>query len=149
MKKESILDIIVILFAILFLYTGVSKIIEYGVFKEQIATSPLLKLVASWLAWMLPLAELMVVILIFIPRLRLKGLYAALASMLLFTGYILYTLNSNDRLPCSCGGVLEVLSWKEHIILNSAFIVLALIGIFLIRQLSNFSHTKGRTLYYS
>lgn len=107
---------------------------EYTVFKEQIAESPVLKPFARWLAWGLPLTELIVAALLFLPRWRLKGLYAALGLMLLFTGYIIAILIFSERLPCSCGGILESLSWKEHLVFNSIIIILALTGILLERQ---------------
>jgi hypothetical protein len=38
--------------------------------------------------------------------------------MLLFT----------PKLPCSCGGVLKNLSWKEHLMFNFCFTAIAFIG---------------------
>ncbi|PSL45693.1 methylamine utilization protein MauE [Chitinophaga niastensis] len=127
--RKNIVEIIALLFVILFLYTGISKVMDYPVFKEQIATSPLLAPVSRWISWMLPLSEFVVTVLLVIPRWRLKGLYAALGLMLIFTGYIIFILNFNEQLPCSCGGVLEILSWKAHLIFNGIFIALALAGI--------------------
>lgn len=134
MKHSTTIEIIAISFMILLLYTGISKLMEYPVFKEQIAASPVLKPFAPWIAWGLPLTELIVAVLLFLPRWRLKGLYTALGLMLLFTGYIITILSFSEHLPCSCGGVLESLSWKAHLVFNSVFIILALTGIFLERQ---------------
>jgi len=136
MKRTTITEIIALLFVILFLYTGISKLIEYTVFKEQIASSPLLAPLSGFTAWSLPIAEILVAILLFIPRWRLKGLYASLVLMVLFTGYIIAILAFDEHIPCSCGGVIELLSWKGHILFNSVFIVLALIGITLARKVS-------------
>jgi len=140
MKWNTIIEIIVLLFATLFLYTGISKLMEYAVFKEQIALSPLLKPVSRWLAIILPITEIIVSVILFIPITRLKGLYASLLLMVLFTGYIVYILIYNDHLPCTCGGVLESLSWKQHLLFNSICIVLALTGIVLCRRI----HTNLR-----
>ena len=134
MKRSTIIEIIAILFMILFLYTGISKLMEYPVFKEQIATSPVLKPFASVITWALPLTEFIVAVLLFIPRFRLKGFYAALVLMVVFTSYIIAILSFSEHLPCSCGGVLESLSWKAHLIFNSVFIILSLTGILLERQ---------------
>jgi hypothetical protein len=51
--------------------------------------------------------------------------------MTMFSGYIIAILNFSDYVPCSCGGILEKLGWTEHLAFNIAFMVLAVVGIFL------------------
>lgn len=135
MNKFKILEGITILCIILFLYTGVSKIMDYPVLKEQIATSPLLAPFSKFISISLPTVELTVTLLLAIPKWRLKGLYASLMLMTLFTLYIILILLFNKELPCSCGGIIELLSWNQHIILNSTFIALIIGGIVLEKQL--------------
>lgn len=134
LSKSTLVETIVFLFVILFLYTGISKLMEYGVFKEQISESPILKPIAPFIAWALPLTEFLVSLLLIIPRWRLKGLYASLLLMTAFTIYVAAIMAFNDKLPCSCGGIISLLSWKQHLIFNSAFILLAYIGVRLERQ---------------
>ena len=131
MNQKTIINIIVILFIILFLYTGISKIMDYSIFKEQIAISPLLAPVSQFVAIILPWVEFLIILLLIVPKWRLTGLYASLGIMVIFTIYIIAILNLNDRLPCSCGGVIELLSWKQHILFNSLFLSLGLVGIIL------------------
>ena len=128
-KNSTIAETVTVLFIILFLYTGISKLMDYSVFKEQIATSPLLAPVAPLIAAVLPWLEFAVIALLAIPRWRLKGLYMSLLLMLIFTCYIIAILTLNKHIPCSCGGVIELLSWNEHIIFNSAFIILGIMGV--------------------
>src|SRR5688572_3136148 len=134
MSKSTIVEIISVLFIILFLYTGISKLMEYGVFKEQIAESPILQPIAPFIAWSLPLAEFLVSLLLIIPRWRLKGLYASLVLMIAFTIYIGAVMTFAKALPCSCGGIISLLSWNGHLIFNSIFILLAYLGVRLERQ---------------
>ena len=135
LKKETIVEVIALLFVILFLYTGISKLMEYAVFKEQMADSPVLKPIAPFMAWALPITEFLVSLLLFIPRLRLKGLYASLVLMAAFTLYIIAIMIFNKELPCSCGGIIELLSWRGHLVFNSVFIVLAFTGILLEKKI--------------
>jgi len=135
LSKTTIVETISVLFIILFLYTGISKLMEYGVFKEQIAESPILKPIAPFIAWSLPLTEFLVSLLLIIPRWRLKGLYASLILMIAFTAYIGAIMIFNKELPCSCGGIISLLSWKGHLVFNSLFILLAFIGVRLERQI--------------
>jgi uncharacterized membrane protein YphA (DoxX/SURF4 family) len=129
MKRTTIIEIIVMLYVILFLYTGISKLMDYSVFKEQIATSPILAPVAKPIAWGLPWIEFFLSILLLVPRWRLKGLIASAVLMVLFTAYIILVLSFNKEIPCSCGGVIEQLSWGQHIVFNTLFIASAIIAI--------------------
>ena len=149
MKRTTIIEIISLLFVILFLYTSISKLMDYTVFKEQIAQSAILAPVARWIAWILPISEILAAVLLFIPRWRLKGLYTALALMLLFTGYIVAILNFSKHVPCSCGGVLEALSWKAHLAFNGGLIALASTGVILGRGLAVRNTTSKQSLSYN
>lgn len=134
MKRSTIIETIIFLYAILFLYTGISKIIEYSIFKEQLSESPIVGRISILISFLVPGTEFLIVLLLVIPRWRLKGLYAALALMLAFTVYILLLMLISDKLPCSCGGIISNLSWRQHIVFNSAFILLALWGAVLQRK---------------
>lgn len=136
MKKQTIVEIIAFLFVILFLYTGVGKLMDYDIAKEQISLTPLLAPIAGAVVIFIPVAEIITSILLFFPKTRIYGLRASLALMLAFTGYIVYLLNYNDQLPCTCGGVLEQLSWPQHLILNGVLIILAITALRLSRGAS-------------
>lgn len=141
MKKNMIIEIIAIWFVFLFLYTGISKVMDYSVFKEQIGQSPVLKPFAAWIAWILPLGEFIVAALLFLPHTRSKSMYAALGLMTIFTLYIGAILLLDDHIPCSCGGIIELLSWKGHLVFNGICIGLAATGILLQRtKISNPAH---------
>jgi len=133
MKKETIVEIIAYVFVILFLYTGIGKLMEYDVAKEQIGLSPLLEPIAQEVVIILPVLEIVTALLLFFPKTKKYGLKASLALMLAFTGYVIYILGYNDQLPCTCGGVLEKMSWPQHLIFNGVMIVMSLAGIILSR----------------
>jgi uncharacterized membrane protein YphA (DoxX/SURF4 family) len=133
-KKFVIIDVISILLMILFLYSGVSKLMDYRIFKEQIAGSPILSPIAPLIPIGLPVTEVIIALLLLLPRWRLWGLYISLGLLIIFTIYIVVILNFNRTLPCSCGGVLAELSWPQHIIFNTLFITLSTIAILLERR---------------
>jgi uncharacterized membrane protein YphA (DoxX/SURF4 family) len=135
MKKTIIIEAIVVLYAILFLYTAIAKLMDYSVFKEQIAASPILAPVSKLIAAGLPWTEILVTVLLVIPKWRLKGLYASLFLMTAFTIYIAATLAFSEHIPCSCGGIIAELSWTQHLIFNTVFIGLAITGIVLSRKI--------------
>lgn len=131
MKKISVLDVIVFLFAILFVYAAASKLFIYKEFEANLGKSPLIYSHAAWLAWAVPAIEIVISFALFIPQLQLVALYASFFLMFLFTGYIAFIITLSPYVPCSCGGVLSSLGWTEHLIFNVGFTLLAVIGIVL------------------
>ncbi len=132
MKKSStILEAICGLFILLFVYTAISKLQTYDSFKIVLRKSPLISDLAGVIAWLLPAAELVAAILLFIPRTRKYGLYACLLLMTVFTAYLGYMIAFTPHLPCSCGGVIKGMTWSQHLLFNTFFLGLALVGIWL------------------
>jgi thiol-disulfide isomerase/thioredoxin len=129
MKKTILVDVIAYFFILLFLYTGVAKLMEANVFKEQLVSSPFLGSIAGVITWGLPIGEILLAIGLFIPRFRLKALYATLALMSFFTIYVIIILFVDNHLSCSCGGIIEELSPKEHVLFNCACVVLSAVAI--------------------
>jgi len=134
MKSSFVTSTISNIFIILFIYTGISKLAGYGTFKEQISMSPILYSWASAIAWLLPVIELITAVLLFIPAWRMAGLYLSLVLMAFFTGYIIFIMLFDKQLPCSCGGIIQQLSWTQHLIVNGFLTAFALIGIYLQRR---------------
>jgi hypothetical protein len=76
-------------------------------------------------------------LLLFFPRYRLIGLYLTCILMILFTAYIITLFTISPELPCSCGGIIEALSWKGHIIFNSLLILLSFVVIRMQKRLTS------------
>jgi uncharacterized membrane protein YphA (DoxX/SURF4 family) len=126
---NKITAVICYLYILLFTYAGVSKLLDFVNFRVQLGQSPLLSAFAGTVAWSVPVTELLIVIMLVFPRFRLTALFACFNMMLMFTAYIFIILNFSSFIPCSCGGILEKLGWKEHLLFNAVFILLALLGI--------------------
>ena len=134
MKKQIVVEIICFLFILLFVYAAGTKLTDYNKFIGQIGKSPLLTDYAEWIAWIVPSIELVIAVMLIIPKIRIVGLYAAFGLMVMFTFYIIAILSFSKELPCSCGGVLSLLGWKEHLIFNIGFVLLGLTGIILMNK---------------
>jgi hypothetical protein len=149
-KRTSIIETVTIFNVILFLYTGIAKIMDYTVFKEQLADSPILGFAAKSIAILLPVTEFIVVIMLVIPRWRLKGLYSSLALMIAFTTYIISMFIVAPTMPCSCGGAIELLSWQQHLFLNVIFILINVWSIYLLKkEVQTFKKTLNEQYIYS
>ena len=130
-RKELIIEIISAAFVVLFVYAATTKLIDYEKFRLQIGQSPVLTGFAGIVVWLVPATEYVVAAMLMIPRYRLIGLYASFSLMVMFTAYIVMITRFSEYVPCSCGGVLEKLSWNEHLVFNVVFVVLGAISILL------------------
>ncbi len=97
------------------------------------------------ISWSVPFLELVIAGLLWFPRYRIMALYASFILLGLFTTYIIIVLKYSDSIPCSCGGVISTLGWKDHILLNISFMVLALLGILWSKKLYNMQSNQNTT----
>lgn len=128
--RQFTITVISLLFIVLFVYAALSKLLHFETFTLQLAQSPLLSAYAGVIAFLVPGLEIGIAILLVFERWRTLALYASFTLMVMFTAYIFFILNFSDFVPCSCGGVLEKLSWTQHLIFNVVFIILAGVAVF-------------------
>lgn len=129
--KRHLIDIAVFLLILLFVYTALSKLIDFHNFQGEMYNQTFPHVLATIFIWTLPEIELIAAGLLFFEHTRLAGLYLSSILLLLFTGYIgLVLVNYFGRVPCSCGGVIKILGWKLHFIFNLFFLLLAFLGIY-------------------
>jgi putative oxidoreductase len=134
MAREKIVQAISNLFVLLFLYTGIMKIIDHRLFHDAMLFS-IIGPYANSISWTVPILEIVTTISLLFSRTRKLGLYLSLLLMITFTsyvGYIVFFTNSDDW-PCHCGGVIQNMGWVQHLIFNSVFTSLAILGIALDR----------------
>ncbi|MBS0032043.1 MauE/DoxX family redox-associated membrane protein [Chitinophaga sp. 22321] len=138
MKKSIIIDVISYLLVLLFVYTGASKLLSYGFFYAQLHKQPLPEAILPVLSVAVPVGEILVATCLLVPRFRKVGFFASLLLMSAFTLYVGYILKfvPGNKLPCTCGGVINMMSWRQHLVFNSFFTFLALVGFYLERKQS-------------
>ena len=101
-----------------FTYTSTSKLIDHSFFQVQLQHLPWLENISGIASWVIPIAEMIVVALLLFPGTRFSGLCISLLLLFVFTIYLFIMISTQSDLPCSCGGVIALLNWKQHIILN-------------------------------
>ncbi|RFZ91100.1 hypothetical protein D0C36_19350 [Mucilaginibacter conchicola] len=127
--KPYLIEIIIFLLVILWVYTASSKLIDYGRFKVQMHNQTIPPLLATILIYTLPAAEIITAILLLNKSTKALGFYISASLMLVFTAYIgLVLTNFFGRIPCSCGGVLQVMNWPAHLVFNLFFLLLTFYG---------------------
>jgi uncharacterized membrane protein YphA (DoxX/SURF4 family) len=129
--RERLIIYIRFLCMFLFLYAAYAKIVDHDHFLKGLTKVHIISRFAVYISWFVPLAEITSSLLLLIPQTAKWGLYTFAGLMSLFTGYIFSVLLWEKELPCSCGGVIEKLSWSQHIWFNLAFISIAVSALWL------------------
>jgi hypothetical protein len=123
----------------LFTYTAISKTIDYILFYQQLSNIPAMRPFAGFVVVFIPLIEITTAILLLFPKTEIIGWWLSAILFSVFIIYILAMMILVPKLPCSCGGIIEGLSWTNHLIIN---IILAF---FSWRKI--FIHYKNETKY--
>jgi hypothetical protein len=129
--KSNFIYIVVLLHILLFTYAAASKAVDFQNFQIQIGQSPLLSAFAVAVSYGVPIAEILLVLFLMVPKYRWLGLYGSFLIMVMFTTYIFIILHFSSFIPCSCGGILEKMSWTQHLTFNIVFLILSGIAIIL------------------
>lgn len=136
-RRKLAIEISSLLLFILFAYTAASKFQDFNMFVLELNNQPFPNWVTPYLAWSLPSVELLIAAALIFGKTKRIGFWASFVLMLLFTTYTaLVLLHVFKKVPCSCGGVISMLSWKQHLIFNLFFLALSIIGIRLTRTRS-------------
>jgi len=101
------------------------------------------------IAWVIPVSELLIAMALMFPTRLKAGLYASLIVMTLFTLYIIGIFTVADHMPCSCGGILETLSWSEHLVFNIGFVALIIWGLVLLKKEQRQSTTQAESVMFN
>lgn len=118
------------LLIILFTYAAASKLIDVDRFRSQLYLQPFAHGLADVLLYILPAGELTLAGLLCFNRTRFIGLLLSTLLMAAFTAYIsLILLHFWGKVPCSCGGILENMSWPVHLAFNWAFLLAGITAI--------------------
>lgn len=132
--KTIVVDTVTILLIILWVYAAFSKLLDYSNFNIELSKSPLLTSFAPIVAIGIPLLEIGLAVMLLIERTKFLALVMSTSLLLLFTCYLFIILNYSSYVPCSCGGILGRLGYKEHIIFNLILFALGVISILLYKH---------------
>ncbi|SHG38206.1 MauE/DoxX family redox-associated membrane protein [Flavobacterium defluvii] len=144
--KSAIVEAICLLYILLFVYASVSKIIDFENFQVQLGQSPLLSAFAVPVSLGIPILELIIAFILLFPKFRYIGLMSSFGLMVMFTAYIFIMLYFSPFIPCSCGGILEKMSWNMHLVFNILLLMMAVCALLFFDKKSFFLRTKQFTV---
>jgi putative oxidoreductase len=131
-NNKTIVQIISGLLILLFLYTGANKFFSFQHFIKQMNNQVFPNSWAPYIVWTIPSLEIAIAFALMFDKTKKAALWGSLILMSLFTIYTALVLfNVFDRVPCSCGGVIEHLTWTQHLFFNSFFVTISIVGILL------------------
>lgn len=128
------IDIVVAVFIFIFLYTAFDKLGHHNQFRFLVRKSPLLKTWSEWLIWIIPGLEILVSVLLFFPLTKKMGMVASTSLMSAFSLYVAYMLYFSPTLPCSCGGIINKMSWNSHLLVNLFFTAAGCMALYFINH---------------
>jgi len=124
-QKEYCIQFIINALIILWIYTAGSKLMDLEDFKRQLSLQPFGTKVNSSLLFLLPGVEILTALLLLMRKTLRAGLWLSAALLTAFIAYVFLVLTGYyTKVPCSCGGVLKFLSWKNHLIFNVVFLTI-------------------------
>lgn len=130
MARKYLLSIICFCLIFLFVYASVSKLVDLKGFRHDINNQPFPNEWTVFLVITIPGIELVTVTSLIFEKTRRLGLYLSALLMSTFTLYtILILLRVFKYVPCSCGGVLKLLTWPQHLVFNLLFVIISIIGL--------------------
>jgi hypothetical protein len=134
LHQNNILKASSILLILLWSSTGLSKILEFAEFKQQVITI-LGENMAKPVSIAIPSLELTAAMTIPFGKTRTFGLYLSLILMATFTAYVILVITGYfGPAPCTCGGVITALSWKQHLIVNIILLLIVLYSLFTLKK---------------
>ncbi|PAM92098.1 hypothetical protein B4N84_25125 [Flavobacterium sp. IR1] len=116
------------LMAFVFFYASTTKFFELKKFYYQLGKSPLIPYgYNEYVGNGVLLIELFVVYLVYKNNIK-YSLLISFSLMIFFSFYIGYLMYFSYYIPCSCGGILGDLSWRDHLIFNVLLTIFSALG---------------------
>ncbi|MDR0265056.1 MAG: hypothetical protein LBJ04_17695 [Sphingobacterium sp.] len=118
-------DVIIYGYAFLYMYTGWTKLMNMAAFIRGNSKIPHLGQYAKLISYGIPSLEIVLAILLVIPVYRIKRLALWTSTLLMgtFTIYLCLMVRFVEKKLCHCGGVIESMGWKTHIVFNIIWLI--------------------------
>lgn len=130
------------LLVILFINTGLGKIIDHEIFKLQMSKQPLPIWSKSILVYMLPFLEIGIIVLLLFKTTRQKGFIIATLLMIAYSIYAYLAYKEvYGYVICACGKIFQKMNWQDHYRINIALTLIAITGL-IINKISHSKNTK-------
>jgi hypothetical protein len=106
---------------------------DFTQFYNDLLNSPVFgnKHLVRFVSAFVPIIELGIAGLLISAKYKEFAMYLVSGLMLVFSLYIIWIMEFSADIPCSCGGIINNLTWQEHLLFNSGFLLLGILGIYI------------------
>ncbi len=137
MKRAYIEEIAGFLLIVVLTYSAGLKLFDIEGFQVKLLRVHYLPVPAIRpLSVTIPVLEIIAVVLFFNERFRTLSLLLIYPLMILFTGHLIILNKLSPGTPCSCGGIFEALTFRDHLLVN--LLLLSFSAGLLIRRLKQY-----------
>ena len=120
---------------IIYFYSGIDKLLNFNQFVNNFSKSPFSpQLYLVELCAVIIFLEIGFSALLFFEKTKRISLIGFGIISLLFSLYISLMIFYSPYLPCSCGGIIDLLSWNQHLMLTVFLTVISFYSSFLIKN---------------
>ena len=134
-SRKNFTSAVRLMLVFVFIYAAFNKLYDLEAFEDQLSLSPMIpEGFYRAVAIVIPLAEVAISLVLCVPRKYKAALYSSYFLLLLFTFYIIFLMRYSTYVPCSCGGILGNLSWKQHVLFNVILLMLSITSCYIAEQ---------------
>lgn len=133
------------------LYVGMDKIWIHDAFELSLVHQPIIGAFAPVLSWLMPLLEISLAVLLFMPSKKLEylGWSVSLLLILIFSIYIaLGVIGILKNAPCMCSSFLTNVNRITHLWINSILFIVSLMACFIRTKILNKGMQSTKNKYY-
>lgn len=131
LSRENLHLAIAFVLLVLWFHTAIDKFADLWTFEVNLGRQQLPKWSIKPLTYAVPGVELLIGILLFIPKTRKYGFWGSAILLFAFTLYVgLGLTKALGHLPCSCSKIISSLSWQAHFWLNAFLLSLSIFGLY-------------------
>lgn len=125
MRKQWILEGLMMIIICLYVFVTVNKLVGFEPFITQLKQQRLLKDFATLIAVMVPIWHAALVVLMLIPKTRMLGIWTSMITIMTYNLYIGAMLTEKfGPIPCNCVGIWHTMSWEAQFIINFGLLAL-------------------------
>jgi hypothetical protein len=139
-------DVILYGYAFMYMYTGWAKFMNMATFIRGNSKIPYLGAYAKLIGYGIPILEVVLAILLIVPVYWIKrfALWTSTLLMGVFTLYLSLMVGFADKKLCHCGGVIESMGWKAHIVFNLIWLIAGIFALVRIQVIHSKIQKNGK-----
>ena len=128
--RKLFADLITIGLVVLWGYAGITKLLAYSFFAQQLQSYPIIKYYSTPVSIAMSITMLIIAVLLTLQIRMIQTLSLSALFLAFIKAYLIYVVKLSGMAPCSCNGIWPSTSWDVQIGINILVLVLNLTAIY-------------------